>query len=218
MAYSFPLSLSDFLLRLPVQGVRFHCPAQKSATGLGGGEILTAEVAPALWQGSVQLAPMRPRVAAEFEALIEALDVPGRSFYVCKANQIGPANDPLGAAVSGLSVQMFSVDVATNQIRLRNLPPGFTLSQGDLFSFDYGSGPVRRALHRMGETVTANSVGDTPSFSPVPALRPGIANDKPVTLIRPACKAVLVPGSVDLGGTSGNMTTGVAFGFRQTLR
>lgn len=219
MAYIFPLSLSDFFLRLPVRESRFACPPQKSVTGLGGGEILTSEVAPALWQGSVQLAPMRPNMAAEFEAMIEALQVPGRTFYACRTTQIGPKSDPEGNVISGLSVEMFSVSISSNQLRLQNLPSGFTLSQGDLFSFDYGSGPVRRALHRVGETVTANSAGDTPSFTPVPALRPGATNGTSVTLIRPACKAVLMPGSVDLGSSStGDITTGVTFGFRQTLR
>jgi hypothetical protein len=218
MALVFPLSREAFLDRLPVQPVRFACPAQNQATGLGGGEILTAEIAPALWSGSFNLAPMRARAAAEVETLLDALSMPGASFLAFKKNQIGPAADPLGAALAGFNPTIKTVDFAASTLQLQALPIGYQLSVGDFLSFAYGSDPVRRALHRVQEVATANVTGYTNTFQIFPHLRPDALVGTAVTLVKPYCKAVIVPGSVNEGTTKNGKTTGIAFSFRQSLR
>jgi hypothetical protein len=218
MALIFPLSAAGFLDILPVQSVQFHCPPQTAATGFAGGDVIRAEVAPQMWQGSYSLPPMRPRVAASFEVLIEALQGVGGSFYAYKKNQIGPASDPRGIALSGRSVEIYSVDVSGSRLRLSGLPPGFVLSAGDFVDFNYGAGPVARALHRF-QAGGAASAGGVSGWLPLsPHIEPGALAGAAVSLVRPACKAVIVPGTVDPGVTLGNLTSGAAFSFRQTFR
>jgi hypothetical protein len=218
MALVFPLAREAFLDKLPVQEVVMSCAAQLQQNGLRGGEILTAEVGPALWQGSIVLAPMPARQAAEVEALLAALEVPGRSFLAYKKNQIGPAADPVGAALSGFSPQIKSIDEAQGLLQLQGLPVGYSISVGDFLSFSYGATPTRRALHRAQEAVVADALGNTPAFQVAPHIRPGAAIGEAVELLKPYCKAVLVPGSVSYGGTRNGKNFGLSFSFRQTLR
>jgi len=108
--------------------------------------------------------------------------------------------------------------VAGSRLRLSGLPGGFVLSPGDFLAFDYGIAPVGRALHRLQSGGVADGFGVSGWLWLTPHIEPGALTGAAVSLVRPACKAVIVPGSVDPGVTSGNLTTGAAFSFRQTFR
>ena len=218
MSLTFPLTREAFLDKLPVQSVQMSCPAQNQITGLAGGEILGAEVAPALWQGSVSLAPMKARPAAELEALLAVLEVPGASFLAYRKNQHGPASDPVGTGLSGFSPLIKAVDEAGSQISLKGLPSWYVLNVGDMLSFNYGSSPARYAMHRIVKTAAVDGSGHSSYFTITPHLRPGAAVDAAVELIKPFFKAVLVPGSVNYGSTRNGTTSGLGFSFRQSLR
>lgn len=220
MAITFPLSREAFLDLVPAREVKFWLGRQDQHTGLVGGQILSSEVAPPLWRGSVSLPPMKKRAADELVALLEALEVPGRRFEAFKVQQIGPASDPLGVALLGYGPQILEVDAADPQrIRLQGLPEGYQLQRGDMLSFAYDPGNgERRALHRILEGGTASEVGETPYLTLNPAIRPGAAPDTPVDLVKPFCWAGIVPGSVSYGTTTGNVTSGIGFDFQQSLR
>ncbi len=220
MAYSQPATLADFFNTLPIQEVDFRLGRQRQVNGLAGGEILTADLAPAIWGGSMYLATMPKRRAAEVQAVLADLEAPGRSFEVTKPHQIGPASDPAGTLLAGASPAVAEVD-ATNahRLKLSGLPAGLALVPGDFLSFTYdqGSGP-RRAFHQVVQGQAANAQGSQAFFMRVqPLVRPGTITTG-VSLIRPPMLAVLVPGSVNYGTTFGNTTSGMSFAFRQTLR
>ncbi|MBY6138523.1 hypothetical protein KUV26_03665 [Leisingera daeponensis] len=224
MALVYPLALSGFMDLLRVQEVRLDLDRPLQMNSLHGGELLTAEVAPPYWRGSIALAPMASRAADEVLTLLAALSVPGRAFEVCHPHRIGPAGDPLGAALSGFAPVIEAVPSNAFSLRLGGLPQGYALSPGDMISFDYDPGTgTRRALHRVVEdraatTLSAFSGYRTGEFEVVPYVRPGAAAGAAVRLVRPACLGVLVPGSVSSGSTRGSVTSGVAFSWRQKLR
>ena len=220
MALTFPMPKEDFMDLLRVQDVRFFPGGARQVNGTAGGEILTAEVAPTLWVGAVSIAPMRARDAARVQALLATLEVPGRSFEVYKKNQIGPASDPLGAALAGYSPVIEQLQGDNQRLRLSGLPPGYTISAGDFLAFDYDPGTgTRRALHQVTEGRTADGSGEqTLHMSVVPHIRAGASASAAVELVRPHCLAVLVPGSVGYGNTRNGKTGGMSFEFRQTLR
>lgn len=217
MALQFPLDFADFFDLIPADAVTWAPMDQRQKTGLRGGEILTAEVAPTLWGGSVQLPTMRARRAAQIEAILTALTVPNRAFYARKLSQIGPANDPLGAALTGFDPQIESVAQSTSEIALNGLPVGYELQPGDMLSFSYGANPVRQAFHRLTQGGTAGVGGITPLMELAPHMRPGALAGADVQLVKPYFKAILVPGSVDYGSTRGGKTSGMSFSFQQTL-
>ncbi|WP_439137548.1 hypothetical protein [Roseicyclus sp.] len=221
MALTFPLSGSDFLDMLPVQDVQFQLARKAQVTGLRGGEMLSAEIAPALWEGRVSLAPMRARTAAEAQALIAALEVPGRKFHAFKKNQIGPAVDPLGTAIASASpviAELHGTDPA--RLRLSGLPADFTITPGDFLAFDYNPGSgARRALHQVAQGRTADASGETTQFiTVVPQIRTGALMGAAVSMSRAHCVAVMLPGSVSYGSTRNNVTSGLSFAWRQSLR
>lgn len=226
MALEFPLSSSDFMDKLRVPEVQFYLVRQNTATGLGGGEILTAERAPPYWAGSVSLAPMPKRTAAEVQALLTWLEDVQGSFHVHKPNQIGPAFDILGTGLaSAAPVIEFVSGTDKRKLKVGGLPSGYEIGPGDFLAFDYDPGTgTRRALHqvvsgRVADTASAYSDFTQPGYLHIaPYIRPGYALGAPVSLVRPDCIAVLVPGSVSYGITSGNVTSGISFKFRQKLR
>jgi hypothetical protein len=220
MAYSQPAALADFFNTLPVQEVEFGLERQAQINNLAGGEILSAEVAPSLWGGTVYLAPMPKRAAAQVQAYLADLSRPGNSFEVTKPHQIGPAADPSGAGLAGATPSVAEVD-ATNahRLRLAGLPSDYALTPGDFLAFTYDPGTSpRRAFHQVVEGQASGLGGAQADFMRVqPEVRAGTISGA-VALLRPAMLAVLVPGSVAHGTTRGNVTFGLAFSFRQTLR
>lgn len=217
MTLSFPLNRPGFMNKLKFVSARFEAPTQRQATGLGGGEVLSAEIAPALWQGQFTLASMSIVEAAEIRALLSMLEVPGRAFFAYHPDRAGPALDSDGSIVSGHSPVISDWDANDSTINLSGLPDGYVISPGDMVSWEYGTSPVRYALHRFveGATVSAGVTGDLQVY---PHIRGTISADEPVHLRKPFCKAIIVPGSTDFGVTQGRRVTGVSFSFRQSLR
>jgi hypothetical protein len=95
-------------------------------------------------------------------------------------------------------------------LKLGGLPAGYSLRRGDMLHVDYGSGP-RRALHRIVEDATANGAGITPFFEVRPYLKTGTTTGAVVTLIKPAAKMMLEPGSFDPGTEARVHTAGMSF-------
>ncbi|QBR35411.1 hypothetical protein ETW23_03905 [Leisingera sp. NJS201] len=219
-----PLALAGFMDHLRVQQASLVLERPQQFNSLGGGELLAAELAPPYWRGSVTLTPMQSRDADQLTSRLEALAVPGRSFEICHPHRIGPRSDPLGAALAGFSPVIEEVPADPGSLKLGGLPSGYELSPGDLLAFSYNPGTgQRRALHRVVEGATASSASahggfQAGPFEVAPYVRPGVAAGASVSLIRPACLAVLVPGSVSSGISRGSVTYGLTFNFRQKLR
>lgn len=217
MSLVFPLNISSFFDKLKIQSSSFDLPESLVSTGTtGAGEILTADVGTRLWTGEVQLAPMPYDEAEAVSAKISALRQAGRSFFVYNMAKTFPRYDPGGAILSGATPQILSVD-DRSVLTLKGLPAGYVLSEGDYIGFEYGSSPKRYALHDLVSHTVANGSGlATVEISG--AIRPGAAGNANVSLIRPVCKAVLIPGTASRGTAAGQFITGITFKWRQTLR
>jgi hypothetical protein len=217
MALSYPLSFDQFLGLLRVEEVTFRLSHPQEHTRLGDGTIISASLGAALWTGSIRLAQANHPRHAQMEALIALMDQPGATFLCHDPRQIGPAFDPTGSILGSRTVTIHSVAANMRELRLTGLPSGYVLSPGDMLGFEYGSNPVRHALHRSVVGGTASSTGLTPMLEVVPNLRPGNVSGLTVSLIRPACKARLLPGPAYGSGRQAN-SRGASFDFIQTLR
>ncbi len=145
------------------------------------------------------------------------MDQPGATFLCHDPRQIGPARDPTGAILGSRTVTIHLVARNLRELRIAGLPNGYVLSSGDMVGFQYGSSPVRRALHRILVDGTALSTGLTPMLEVVPNLRPGAVAGLAVSLHRPACKARLLP-EPTYGSGRQALSRGASFDFIQTLR
>lgn len=214
---SYPLSHAQFLGALRVEEVTFRLSHPQEHTRLGDGTVISASLGASLWTGTIRLAQASHPRHAQMEALIALLDQPGATFLCHDPRYLGPASDPTGAILGGRTVTIHSVASNMRELRLIGLPSGYVLSAGDMLGFQYGSNPVRHALHRIVVGGTASSGGLTPMLEVVPNLRPGVAAGLTVSLVRPACKARLLPDPTYGSGRQA-LSRGASFDFIQTLR
>ncbi len=218
MVLTSPLALSDLYDLLNIVSVTFDNPGNQEVTGLESGEILKADLAPQLWRGTITLVPMHHNAAEALKAKLSWLRGPGRAFFVSNPAMPGPADDPDGVILDTATPAILSLNADNKRLALDGLPAGYTLSAGDYISFAYDSDPTRYALHRLIEDAAADGNGETAQFEVEPHIREGAATSTAVTLIKPFCKAVIIPGTLDPGTSSTVLTHGIQFDFVQTLR
>ncbi|WP_309086382.1 hypothetical protein [Chelativorans sp.] len=211
MTLNFPLPLTDFADLLSIETVAWKLERWDEYSGLGNGDVIAAELAPPRWSGDVSIAPMYNDDAASVQALIESLDGAINSFYLYAPQKAFPMADPDGTLLGSATPTIGSLGANNKSLTVSGLPAGYVLTRGDLFSFDYGTNPVRRGFHRVAETVMASAGGVTPSFEVRPHFRPGVTTGRPITLIKPAAKVFIMPGSFNPGTASGPITSGMSF-------
>lgn len=215
---NFPLSLAQFLHVLPVADMTFSLSEALVSDETGRGEVLTAAIGARLWTGSVTVVPQRLDLSGRYSALLDLIRQPGATFFIGDVARRGPAGDPTGALLGAATPTLSAVSTDRRQLTVAGLPPGYALGPGDYLSLNYGSSPVRRALHRIvfGGGV-ANSAGLLPSVEIIPPVRNGFTIGAAVTLVNPACKAVILPGTATPSRARRGLGDGLSFGFIQTL-
>ena len=217
MMLSYPLTFPQFLGALRVEEVTFQLSHPQEHTRLGDGTVISASLGASLWTGTIRLAQANHPRHAQMEALIALMDQPGATFLCHDPRYLGPASDPTGAILGSRTVTIHSVASNMRELRITGLASTYVLSAGDMLGFQYGSNPVRHALHRIVVGGTASSGGLTPMLEVVPNLRPGVAAGLTVSLVRPACKARLLPDPT-FGAGRQALSRGASFDFIQTLR
>lgn len=215
MPLTWPLPLSEFLDGLPIAAVTMRPGRAESVSETGGGELITHKLGARLWQGEITLDKDYHAAWAAIEARLSLLEEPGASFLISDPRLQFPIDDPDGSKLGAAEVQVKDVLSDGRTVRLQGLPPGYVISDGDLFSFTYGSNPVRYALHRV--VVGGAAFGNGQRIVEVtPSIRPGAAEGDPVTLIKPVCKARII--DADYGSSRAVISRGGSFRWMQTLR
>lgn len=218
MVLTYPLSNDDFWSRLPVSRSTFHAPEAIEMSETDGGDLLTASLGTVLWQGEVTIGKITRDEDADALTLLDHVRQAGRPFCVYDLRRPYPQSDKTGSILDG-NTPTLNVSLDRRTLGLSRLPVGYTIQRGDYLSFGYGSGPVRRALHKVVEvSATANALGNTDEFEVVPNVRTGASSGASVELVRPYCTAIIVPGSVNPGTATNALTEGATFQWRQTLR
>ncbi|ARJ70084.1 hypothetical protein [Paracoccus contaminans] len=220
MALSFPLTHAQFWGLLPISSCIFDPREAVTSSRTRGGQTLRAERAARLWAAEVRLGPMIPAEAAAVLPLINLLRGGAGSFMASDPMRQAPRNDPAGTALGSAAPSISALSSNSRELALKGLPSGYMLQRGDLLAFSYGTSPIRYALHQIvNASVKANASGITPNIEVVPPIRPGAVVDAAVSLIQPACKMEIEPGSYQAGSLrSGGLVEGVSFSIQQTLR
>ncbi|PKP85818.1 MAG: hypothetical protein CVT80_00275 [Alphaproteobacteria bacterium HGW-Alphaproteobacteria-2] len=215
----FPLPLAAFQDRLLLTDAVFDLPEQVAISGTGGGEILSARVGPDLWTGEMIFGRILAEELRAQKALVNLVRN-GGSFMIADPKRRFPLADPGGLILGGALPVIGALDAGdARMIGLAGLPAGYALSTGDLLAFEYLSSPARFALHEVSNgPVVADGAGATALFEVRPHLRPGAVPGAAVALRSPACKAIVVPGSVQPGRARATVTDGLALRWLQTLR
>lgn len=217
MPLTYPLSLADFLLKLPLSRTPFDLGEAVAVEETAGGEMLTSGNGVRLWEGRLATEGLSYAEAAAVRALFGLVRAAGRPFLVTDLRQNGPAADPTGAILGAATPTLSAVQSGGRELRIDGLPAGYVLSPGDYLSFTYDGSPGRQALHQVVVGGAASGAGLTPWLEVVPEVRAGWSAAAPVTLVRPVCRAVFVPGSYEPGESARGVVNGLAIRFSQTL-
>ncbi|WP_024586002.1 hypothetical protein [Aliihoeflea sp. 2WW] len=205
------LPAETFVDRLRIRSVKWHLQRFDELSGLASGDVLAAQMSMPKWTGDVSLGPMYHADAAQVQALVESLDGPMRSFYLYAPQLPYPQHDPDGSNLGVSMPTLHTIGANNKSLRVTGLPNGYRLTVGDFLAFEYGANPVRRAFHRVVETVQASSGGLTPLFEVRPHLRPGVVTGLAVALRKPAAKVFIMPDTFDPGTAEGLITAGMSF-------
>lgn len=213
---TFPLSTTEWFGALPISSMAMD-PVEHVVTDMSGsGEMLTDDVAPMLWEGSITLGRMLQDEAAHASTMMDLIRPAGRLFWVFDARRPRPKADPTGSILGAATPVIQSLPAGNREIALSGLPAGYQLVRGDYLGFSYAGG--RRALHRVAAlSVVANGAGVTPAFEVSTLIRPGAVTGTAVQLVRPAIPCIRKFGSVSTGETRARITEGFTFQFQQTL-
>jgi len=181
---------------------------------LGGGQVIPASQGAALWQGRVTLVDGYHRDAAAVEAAIMRLKRPGVTFLAYDTRFLGPEADPSGAILGAATPTIHTI--TGTALRIAGLPGGYIIRRGDLIGWNYGTSPVRYALHRAWSPESVASAGGlTPLIEVEPLIRPGAVVGAAVTLVRPLIRAQLLVPSYGAGRPL--ITAGASLPFVQAL-
>lgn len=229
MAIAFPLPLATFADALRIASATFELNEPVMSAKSASGVVFTAANGSAMWRGRIVTTPTRGADGKRVEALMDMLRGAGRSFLMRDRSYIGPQNDPQGSILSGRRLALAAIETSRLRIGpisgapiLQGFPPELRLLPGDMIGFQYGSNPVRYALHRVapGAASYGHSGGGVSAWIDiVPALRPGVTVGAAVRLVKPVCKAVPVPGTISGGEAEpGQLRGGWTLEWVQTLR
>lgn len=205
------LALADFFDHLDL--LPFHWSIQRNdqLSGGGDGRYWQAELAPPLWSAEITLRRM-PSVRAEgIAARIRRLRGASETFLFRNPYVCGPRSDPVGTIFADSNAAVSAISTERDAISVAGLPSGYRLTVGDKLQITDSVDSTLIAFLEVGAEKSAGS-GGILSLVPVFPLVPNwVTVGDTVTVIRPACKCIMVPGSHSTGSVSGHLTDGQSF-------
>jgi hypothetical protein len=191
--------VQDFLAAFP--GWATLTPFYGDETsGQASGQIIVKEMRPMLWQLDAKSATLKPSLIRYWKAKLTSLQNGKKLFYGFDKSCFYPGAYPNGTWPTGGSFDGVSAGVQeipdNNSLKLKLLPVGYTGSPGDMVSVTVNTDPLTIALHMALESFTANGSGVTDAFAVEPPIRTGMAISNVVAVKRPACKMMIIPGSI----------------------
>lgn len=215
MALALPLSRQNLADLMLVETVTWSLGTDQELSGIGGGEILAADLGPRRWTAQCSTIAADIDTIETLRARFNALDGAIQSFYLFDPRRPNPSTDPTGALLAASTVTIQSIETNRKELTLAGLPAGFVLPASTLLSVTAGA-PSRTALLQLVSAVTANGGGVAGPVELRPHLRPWIAATQGVTLLKPVAKVKLVPDSLSVDQVT-SVTHRLRFSATQTL-
>lgn len=209
-AITFPLPLSAFADLLKIKSVTADIQRNDQIDGLENGQILASEIAPPLRKLTVNIAPLSYDEDSEISAIIESMDGSIQPFYMFVPPRLYPQSDPKGSLIAGHVITITNVNSDGKSLTLSGFPVGYKVTRGDFVSFNFGGAANLRALHRAVQTVAADASGNA-IIEFRPHIHPGTATGTIVTLVKPALKAIMIPGTYNPGTVESQFVSGKSF-------
>lgn len=199
---------------LPTSAVKWDIQRNDQFDGDGSGDVWQAELADPLWVADITLDRDEHDLLKQIAARIRALNGAAQAFYLCDPLSLYPQADPAGTILGSSVVTVRAVNADRSLLSLTGFPAGYTLTDGDKLQTTQGT-TIR--FHEISASATATG-GGAMDVNVWPRLSLNLAIGATITLKRPACPVVILPGSHDPGTARGVMTEGAAFRALQKKR
>ncbi|SDL37245.1 hypothetical protein [Paracoccus chinensis] len=168
-----------------------------------GGEVIRAGGASRLWHGKLVLGRVRNDQVGALEARLHVLRGKGAYFTIRDYRRAG-----------AISATLATVQ-ANGTVNISGGPANGTLNDGDYIAFGYAN---RIALHRIVVGGALSGTGARNGVEVVPPIRAGWTANTPVQIGSVRCRAVMVPGTLNMGQSRGIWHEGISFEWIQMLR
>lgn len=211
MAFVFPLAPSALADKIRIKSVTFDIKRNDELSGSGDGRIWQAAMAPPLWTADISLRTDYNDSLKQIAAIIRKLNGSQEAFFLYDPTSKFPQYDPDGSILGPNVVTIASIGGNRQSLSLSGLPANYRITVGDKMSMPYGSGPTRFAFLEASETITANGAGTTGQIEIFPFVPIGVTAPATVTLIKPVCKMILMPGTHKPGTAQNPLTDNAGF-------
>lgn len=208
------LALAAVFDKLPIASVIWDIQRNDEFSGMGTGDVWSAELADPLWIGTVTLGNGTNNELKQAAAVIRSLQGTMTAFLMCDPISQFPQADPKGQILGNNAVTLRTIGADRITARMQGFPAGYTLTVGDKLQINYAD---LVAFVEVGATAAADANGnlDVPIF---PRLPSSFAAGSLVIVKRPACPVVIQPTSHNPGTAARSVTTGAAFKVIQKRR
>lgn len=149
-----------------------------------GGSTYVKDMGTPLWTATYQTKSLRPNGVDQFKARVKVLDGGLKQFIGRPLSRCYPIAYPNGTGMGDVSaVKLATVSADRKTITLNGLPAGYKVSVGDYIQIG------TRNLHQIVDVDGAN-------LGIRPHLWPETIVDDAVTMVRPTCRMVILPGTL----------------------
>lgn len=188
----------DILIDFPGWTPDFALLLRQEQSRDAGGRTWVKDFADPLWHTSVVSKSLAPNLLDYWRARLDELEEGLNTFLGYPLSRCYPilypnGTWPTGGSFSGVSASLHTIGADRDEVRIGNLPAGFTFSIGDMLAIDYD-------LHRVSAVATADGAGLTPLFKVKPSIWDDVVTGGSPTVVvrvkRPACLMSIVPGTL----------------------
>lgn len=197
MAITFPY---DLLAEFPGWSTEFDLFYRQEQSRSAGGRTYVKDFGSPLWRATYQSRTLRINELDEWRARLNVLDNGLNTFLGRPTSRCYPIKDPRGEKLGPTpSITVGAILTSRKELTIAGLPNGYVLTPGDQIKIG------ARNLHRVVNATPSGAGGATSSLEVRPHLWPETMAGDPVQLIKPDCRMVIMPGSVN---TLADLSTG----------
>lgn len=213
MSLATPLSRAAFADLLKAADVEFGVEQHMQRSITGGGTTQRAARAPAMRMAKITTAPMTISDAEGLLAIINGLEGVD-PFLLYNKRMPYPSSDPDGS-IFGSATPVVGTITDRRNVAFTGFPNDYVIPLGTYFEIIFDTS--RRYLGQFAEAKTADGSGAVSASKITPPLPASVDPGDAVTVIKPAGKFLMTPGSAYLSNV-GIVNATLTFGAEQTYQ
>lgn len=210
-------ALADFFDKLKIADYSLYPAENLIHSQTGAGQIITAEMGPRLWRGSITLAPMSHADAFAQGSLVQEMMNPGAKFAMTEKKRQHPQADPGSVIGAGSGWQLVSTSNSNGYTFGDSGRGGYKITAGDRFSYTTGT-PAYGLSYHYNEFRRDFTLGNATTLPVLIRQYGALGGPQTVILKRPFLVAMIIPGSLTPFRFTPSHAEGMSFDFIQSIK